>query len=705
MRATLVSQRRSRCRAGPSVSLFPFLAVLICTMGALVPLLLAIARQARLQALQEATAKAAQQQVDAQSERELAEWRINELRGSRALAQAQLTKARLALGHVENHARQVRQQAAELRSSLEAMKDASSQGGRRRAELQRELRQVRSDLSRAERQLAGAEQDAKNRPKSYAVIPYEGPHGTYRRPIYIECCADRVILRPEGVGLVESDFEEPLEPDNPLERALRAAREMLLAQKKIKGDGSDEPYPLLLVRPDGIPAYYVAREAMKSWKSEIGYELIGQDWELEFPKPDAEMERAMRGAVAEAREERRQRAILLATLSGGQRRASYRAAPGGGVIQETGTAGPDGLAATPRAAGLSPGTQFGGSAGSMAPAGSGLPDPAGIGAGHGVPGAPGVPGLPAGNGVPSPPGGLALGASAGSAFGAPGGLPLRDDAPGGIVQPEAGSRPAGQASQAVQGGENAGVSNPSGRAPRVTYRAAPGGGLIREEEPGGGAAASGSRSKGALASGSQLAGGNATPGRPAPAAGTQLDGVLPGGPPGATAPAPPAAPGDRQEGARAVALRPGEWIPQDDKPPRKPPNEDELDGKSKGRDAKSKRLADRRGENWGLPNAARGSVGITRPIHVRLFADRLEFLPESGAAAGKVVPLGVRTEDAIDELVSAVWEQMKPWGIGGRGMYWRPILKVEVAPGAETRYAELKSLLDNSGLIMERTSA
>ena len=105
-----------------------------------------------------------------------------------------------------------------------------------------------------------------------------------------------------------------------------------------------------------------------------------------------------------------------------------------------------------------------------------------------------------------------------------------------------------------------------------------------------------------------------------------------------------------------------------------------------------------------MPNAARGSVGITRPIHVRCFADRLEFLPESGTAAGKAVPLGTRTEDAIDGLVSAVWEHMKPWGIGGRGMYWRPILKVEVAPGAETRYAELKSLLDNSGLIVERTS-
>ena len=44
----------------PSVSLFPFLAVLICTMGALVLLLFVVTRQARQQALREAAAKHAE---------------------------------------------------------------------------------------------------------------------------------------------------------------------------------------------------------------------------------------------------------------------------------------------------------------------------------------------------------------------------------------------------------------------------------------------------------------------------------------------------------------------------------------------------------------------------------------------------------------------------------------------------------------------
>ena len=45
--------------AAPRVSLFPFLAVLICTMGALMLLLLAVTREARVQAVRETAAKAA----------------------------------------------------------------------------------------------------------------------------------------------------------------------------------------------------------------------------------------------------------------------------------------------------------------------------------------------------------------------------------------------------------------------------------------------------------------------------------------------------------------------------------------------------------------------------------------------------------------------------------------------------------------------
>lgn len=113
-------------------------------------------------------------------------------------------------------------------------------------------------------------------------------------------------------------------------------------------------------------------------------------------------------------------------------------------------------------------------------------------------------------------------------------------------------------------------------------------------------------------------------------------------------------------------------------------------------------LAHRRGANWGLPDASAASVPITRPIRVDCHRDRLVIVPEQGLPGGKTIPLGPRTEPSIDGFVSAVWEYMEGWGIAGNGMYWRPILKVHVAPDADRCFAELAILLANSGLKVER---
>jgi len=232
---------------------------------------------------------------------------------------------------------------------------------------------------------------------------------------------------------------------------------------------------------------------------------------------------------------------------------------------------------------------------------------------------------------------------------------------------------------------------PARRGPQVVYRAAPGGGLIREVEPSDsgtspyrrtGYSSTTQGAKSAKAKESEEAAGPFD--RPAPA-GESSDGPGP----------------DGQAAARRAVIRPGEWVPQEPKPPKRDEEPDDHDRKSKGRDQK-KALADSRGENWGLPNAARGSVGITRPVTVRCSSNRLEIVPDEADVPAKAVPLGTHTEDAIDDFVSAIWEHMKTWGIAGRGMYWRPTLRIEVTPDAEFRYAELKTLLDNSGLIVER---
>jgi hypothetical protein len=145
-------------------------------------------------------------------------------------------------------------------------------------------------------------------------------------------------------------------------------------------------------------------------------------------------------------------------------------------------------------------------------------------------------------------------------------------------------------------------------------------------------------------------------------------------------------------------MRPGEWEPTPDLPPKRA--DDEADDKHDGKHGKSQ--AAKRGADWGLRDPAHGSIGVTRPIRIECYADRLVVVSERDPAASKVIALGPRTARSIDTLISAVWEHMDTWGIAGRGMYWRPVLHVYVAPDAEQRFTELSVLLKGSGLTIDR---
>ena len=109
-------------------------------------------------------------------------------------------------------------------------------------------------------------------------------------------------------------------------------------------------------------------------------------------------------------------------------------------------------------------------------------------------------------------------------------------------------------------------------------------------------------------------------------------------------------------------------------------------------------LAKQRGENWGLPDVTARAVAVTRPIIVECYSDRLVIVPDNANAPPKSVALGIHTEDAIDQLVTTVGDHIKGWGMAGKNLYWRPTLVMKVAPDATGRYAEVKKLLEDSGL-------
>ena len=114
-----------------------------------------------------------------------------------------------------------------------------------------------------------------------------------------------------------------------------------------------------------------------------------------------------------------------------------------------------------------------------------------------------------------------------------------------------------------------------------------------------------------------------------------------------------------------------------------------------------KSIAESRGNNWALPRVGNGLVAVTRPIRVECYADRLVVVGRGGTAGRQVISVLGPIRPEMEKIVSAVWDQMKSWGIAGRGLYWKPVLNVYVQPGMERRAGELKQLLDGSGLDVE----
>ena len=116
-------------------------------------------------------------------------------------------------------------------------------------------------------------------------------------------------------------------------------------------------------------------------------------------------------------------------------------------------------------------------------------------------------------------------------------------------------------------------------------------------------------------------------------------------------------------------------------------------------------MAKTRGRDWGLPESGNRQSAATRPILIECYNDRLVILGESASELPKEIRLHEKTQESMDEFVSDVWTHMKGWGPAGKGLYWKPTLWMDVRPGAADRFAEIKTLLDGSGLEVHEAPA
>src|SRR5262245_48622541 len=113
----------SRVLARPTVGLplFPLLAVLLCTTGAMLVLLVAFARHGHLLAARAAEVQAALADAPPEADLDELKWRIGQMQESRSKTEAQLAERRLQLSHIEDHERRLREDLERLRTSLAEM--------------------------------------------------------------------------------------------------------------------------------------------------------------------------------------------------------------------------------------------------------------------------------------------------------------------------------------------------------------------------------------------------------------------------------------------------------------------------------------------------------------------------------------------------------------------------------------------------------
>ena len=129
------------------------------------------------------------------------------------------------------------------------------------------------------------------------IVPFDAVSGTERRPIIIECRADGLTFAAERITLTPDQLSGFTIQRNPLLAAVRALSEYWTAVDREEDPTSRKPYVLLIVRPRGITAYYVARILLKQLNDSFGYELVTDEEPVRWPDPDDGAVQACRDAV------------------------------------------------------------------------------------------------------------------------------------------------------------------------------------------------------------------------------------------------------------------------------------------------------------------------------------------------------------------------------------------------------------------------
>ncbi|NQV24496.1 MAG: hypothetical protein HQ518_09015 [Rhodopirellula sp.] len=133
----------------------------------------------------------------------------------------------------------------------------------------------------------------------HSIVPYDGQTGTVRRPIIIECVGDVVRFEAEQIEIPIAVLQKFSPEQNPLASGVEALFRYWMAKEQIADPRQQprKPYALILVRPSGAEAFSSAIFAMDEMVGDFGYELVETEFLYEVPETTADAIRECRAAI------------------------------------------------------------------------------------------------------------------------------------------------------------------------------------------------------------------------------------------------------------------------------------------------------------------------------------------------------------------------------------------------------------------------
>lgn len=321
-----------------SISLFPFLAVLVCAMGALILLLLVMTRKIRHDQRGESTAVITTPALPHRPDRsvEIAALETQIRTAQDALLQMHLQADAISDSLTERHGQiaALRQELSDLQKQLQAgggtqefgvteVRNEARQLKAREAALLRQLKESErllfekqqmlanatdaskeaelllqekhSELISLRAQVSTAENESHAASGTSTLLEFSNPTGTARTPIVVEISEKGFEILPNGIRISPADMEGFPVRDNPLLSAI-----LTVHRHRSKNSITKEPYVLLLVRPDGSLPFYGAQRVLMESRIHYGYELLDSEQQILVGEEDPTEPPAVQMAINDA---------------------------------------------------------------------------------------------------------------------------------------------------------------------------------------------------------------------------------------------------------------------------------------------------------------------------------------------------------------------------------------------------------------------